>query len=381
MSSETAAASGTYAVGGVTPGSVTSPMNLSDLAAELRHAADAGQSIGVGGGMTKIEQGAPPRSLDLFVSTSNMNRIVEHAAGDLVVTAQAGVPLKGLQEHLAPARQWLALDPPEDVATVGGVVAAAASGPRRLLYGTPRDLLIGITVVLADGTVARSGGKVVKNVAGYDLGKLFTGSFGSLGVIAECTFRLHPAQPSRMVLTRPTDDPAAAAGRVLATGVVPTALEWDGETLTAVFESIGNAADAQAADAAQALGGGDIDTRLPDDFGRRPQGRVLLKVTHRLGALREVLGILRARGVSGAVKAHVGSGVVWVGTEDLGALDGLRSELSQYDGGVVVVRAPVEVIRDVDVWGPVRGLEVMRRIKAQFDPEGRMSPGRFVGGM
>src|SRR5206468_5170099 len=116
--------------------------------------------------------------------------------GDLVITVEAGVALADVQRVVAKAGQWLALDPPEVGATVGGVVATAASGPRRLRYGTPRDLLIGITVVLADGTIAKSGGKVVKNVAGYDLGKLFTGSFGTLGVIAECTFRLHPRQPA-----------------------------------------------------------------------------------------------------------------------------------------------------------------------------------------
>jgi glycolate oxidase FAD binding subunit len=356
-------------------------MNLSDLAAVLRRTADTGQSIGVGGGMTKVDQGAPPSSLDVLVSTSNMDRIVEHAAGDLVVTAQAGVPLAALQQHIAPAKQWLALDPPEVGATVGGVVAAAASGPRRLQYGTPRDLLIGITVVLADGTVARSGGKVVKNVAGYDLGKLFTGSFGTLGVIAECTFRLHPAQPARRVVTCRTDDPAEAARRVFDTGAAPSALEWDGATLTAVFESIEAAADAQAADAAKALGGGDISDRLPDGFGQRPADRVLLKLAHRLGALREVLALLAARLPSAAIRSHVGSGVLWVGTDDLAALDGLRSELARYDGGVVVAKAPPELIQGVDVWGPVRGLDVMRRIKAQFDPDGRMSPGRFVGGL
>jgi glycolate oxidase FAD binding subunit len=220
----------------------------------------------------------------------------------------------------------------------------------------------------------------VKNVAGYDLGKLFTGSFGTLGVIAECTFRLHPAQPARRVVTSRPDDPAEAGRRVFDTGAVPSALEWDGVTLTAVFDSIGAAADAQAADVAKVLGG-DISDRLPDGFGERPSDAVLLKLTHRLGSLREVLALLATELPSAAVRAHVGSGVVWVGTDDLVALDGLRSESARYDGGVVVVKAPPELIQGVDVWGPVRGLDVMRRIKAQFDPEGRMSPGRFVGGL
>jgi len=162
-------------IDGVMPSRVAQPLNLADLANVMRAAATAGDAVGVSGGGTKINQGAVPTALDVLVSTASMNRIVEHAAGDLVVTAQAGVPLAELQDHVAGSRQWLALDPPEVGATVGGVVSAAASGPRRLLYGTPRDLLIGVTVVLADGTIAKSGGKVVKSVAGYELGKLFTG--------------------------------------------------------------------------------------------------------------------------------------------------------------------------------------------------------------
>jgi glycolate oxidase FAD binding subunit len=376
MSSDTS----TYAVGGVRPASVTLPMNVADVAAAIRHATERGQSIGVCGAMSKIDQGAPPESLDLLVATANMDRIVEHAAGDLVVTAQAGVPLAALQDHVAGAGQWLALDPPEPGATVAGVVATASSGPRRLRYGTPRDLLIGITVVLADGTIARSGGKVVKNVAGYDLGKLFTGSFGSLGVIAECTFRLHPLQPARRVVSVAVEDPVDAARRIAATGAAPDAVEWDGSTLTVVVESVESAAEGQARDIAAAVGGA-VSDDLPADFGERPNAAVLMKITHRLGALREVIGLMRSALPAGSLRAHVGSGVVWVGADDLAELDRLRSAVASYDGTVTVVRAPADLAAAVDVWGPVRGLEVMRRIKDQFDPDHRMSPGRFVGGI
>jgi glycolate oxidase FAD binding subunit len=309
-----------------------------------------------------------------------MSRIVEHAAGDLVVTAQAGVPLRALQQHVASAGQWLALDPPETEATVGGVVATASSGPRRLRYGTPRDLLIGITVVLADGTIAKSGGKVVKNVAGYDLGKLYTGSFGTLGVIAECTFRLHPLPAARRVVTAEVSDPALATRKVLASGAVPSAIEWDGTRLVVVVESIESACVAQANDVVAAIGGTMSDA-LPDDFGARPSSPVLLKVTHRLGALRAVLNVIGSRVPGAPLRAHAGSGVVWVGADDLMALDSLRSAVADYDGAVVVTRASVAMKADVDVWGPARGIEVMRRIKEQFDPDARMSPGRFVGGL
>ncbi|HVV76828.1 MAG TPA: FAD-binding oxidoreductase [Mycobacteriales bacterium] len=357
------------------------PTSIERLSEMLRTTADDGRSVGVRGGGSKHTWGSVGAATDVVLSTRGLDRIVEHAAGDLVITVEAGAALADVQRTVADAGQWLALDPPEQGATVGGVVATAASGPRRLRYGTPRDLLIGLTVVLADGTVAKSGGKVVKNVAGYDLGKLFTGSFGTLGVIVECTFRLHPRQRALRTVATATDDPSGSLAAVLATGAEPSAAEWDGTTLTTVFESIEEAADEQAERAVLAIGGQLAET-LPAGFGARPwdAASVGLKVTHRLGALasalRDVADVLpRAR-----LRAHIGSGVVFAAVDafDLGALDSLRSSIAALDGQVVVASAPDEVKRDVDVWGPVRGLSVMQRIKEQFDPDGRMCPGRFV---
>jgi glycolate oxidase FAD binding subunit len=366
--------------------SEVAPTSAKELAAALADAAAGGQTVGIRGAGSKARWALPAAAAepDLAITTSGLDRIVEHAAGDLVVTAEAGVPLAALQEHVSQASQWLALDPPEPGATVGGVVAAAASGPRRLRYGTPRDLLIGVTVVLADGTVAHSGGKVVKNVAGYDLGKLFTGSFGTLGVIAQCTFRLHPKPVSMRVVTAETDDPADAVRRLNSTGAVPSAIEWDGTSLVVVIESIEAGAEAQATAVSQAVGG-DIADALPKGFGDRPWsgGGTGLKVTHRLGALRETIAAIDKATPGSRVRAHVGSGVIWVGSDDgdLPFLDALRRSVSEYDGSVVVVEAPDDARREVDVWGPVGGMEIMRRIKERFDPDNRMSPGRFVGGI
>jgi glycolate oxidase FAD binding subunit len=363
-----------------------SPTSAKELSAALADATAADQVVGVRGAGSKARWALPATAAvtDLTIAMTGMDRIVEHAAGDLVVTAEAGVPLAALQEHVAKAGQRLALDPPEPDATVGGVVAAAASGPHRLRYGTPRDLLIGITVVLADGTVAHSGGKVVKNVAGYDLGKLFTGSFGTLGVIAQCTFRLHPEPVAMRVVTAQPDDVADAARWLGPTGAVPSAMEWDGTSLVVVIESIEAGADAQAKAVSEAIGG-EVADGLPDGFGGRPwsRGGVGLKVTHRLGALRETLAAIGSELTDARVRAQVGSGVIWVGAggDDLTALDPLRKRVSEYDGGVVVVEAPDDAKREVDVWGPVRGMEIMRRIKERFDPDNRMSPGRFVGGL
>ncbi len=357
------------------------PTSIERLGEMLATASGDGRTVGIRGAGSKETWGAAGVEPDVVLSTRGLDRIVEHAAGDLVITVEAGVALAEVQRTVGSAGQWLALDPPEPGATVGGVIATAATGPRRLRFGTPRDLLIGITVVLADGTVARSGGKVVKNVAGYDLGKLFTGSFGTLGVIAECTFRLHPRPPALRVVTTSTDDPSAALQAVTKTGAEPTAAEWDGSTLTTVFESIESAAEQQADWAVGAIGG-DAGSALPPGFGARPwEGMAVgLKLTHRIGAMCEALAVLARALPDAVVRAHVGSGVVLAGVDPgaLAALESLRSSIAGLGGQVVVACAPDDVKRDVDVWGPVRGLAVMRRLKEQFDPDGLMCPGRFV---
>jgi glycolate oxidase FAD binding subunit len=234
------------AVAGVMPRFAAAPATVAEASELLRAAAAHDLAVVPRGGRSKLGWGAPPRRVDLIVDTSGLDRVVEHAAGDLVARVQAGVSLARLGAALAGAGQQLALDPPPYSApppaaggagatawrgaTVGGTLATGAAGPRRLRYGTPRDLLIGITVVRADGTVAHSGGKVVKNVAGYDLGKLFTGSFGTLGLIVEAVFRLHPRPASAAYVTVDCDGPdeayyavAAAAGSELA----PSAVELD----------------------------------------------------------------------------------------------------------------------------------------------------------
>jgi glycolate oxidase FAD binding subunit len=357
------------------------PASIVRLAEMLAATEADGRTVSLRGAGTKPSGGGAGAPTDVTISTRGIDRLVEHVAGDLVVTVEGGALLSDVQRVVGKAGQWLALDPAEPGATVGGVVATAASGPRRLRYGTPRDLLIGITVVLADGTVAKSGGKVVKNVAGYDLGRLFTGSYGTLGVIAECTFRLHPRPVARRVLVTPTADPYGCFSTLRATGVEPAAAQWDGTTLTTVFESIETAVVEQA-DLAMSAVGGTVAASPSSTFGQRAwaDGRVGLKVTHRLGKLREALAAVAGSLPDAKVRAYVGSGVVEVAVEvlDAGSLFALRSEISGLDGQVVVASAPEDARRGLDVWGPVRGLPVMQRIKDQFDPDGRMCPGRFV---
>jgi glycolate dehydrogenase FAD-binding subunit len=407
------------AVDGVPVAHLARPGSVEEASQVLRAAAGDGLAVAFAGGGSKLGLGNPSERADLLVSTERLDQVLEHAAGDLVVRAQAGVRLADLQATLAPAGQWLALDPPEPRATLGGVVAANASGPRRLRYGTVRDLIIGITVVLADGTVARAGGKVVKNVAGYDLAKLFCGSLGTLGMITEVIFRLHPVPAAAAVVTLGVEGPAQAGqavralqGSTLEPSAVELALDdwgWPGR-LTVLFEGIQPGVEAQAAAAAELLGRvgeaevagpGGVEAAL-NQLGARPfeKAEYAVKATFPPAELAGVLGDLgggRQRWGGGPISAHAATGVLWMASGlregDLPAdspgfpsvVQGIteaRERLAARGGSLVLVKASPELKRAVDVWGPPGdAIGLMRRVKERFDPDRRLSPGRFVGGI
>jgi glycolate oxidase FAD binding subunit len=221
------------AIAGTQARYVAAPASTTEAGALLRAAASLGLTVVARGSGSRLDWAPAPASCDLIIDTGRLDKILEHTAGDLVVSVQAGVRLDDLASMLAAAGQRLALDPPCPVTgnsggTVGGTIATGAAGPLRHRYGAPRDLLIGITVIRADGTVAKAGGKVVKNVAGYDIGKLFAGSYGTLGLITEATFRLHPLPASTAWVTLDCPDPATAAAAVSAIAdspVTPSAIE------------------------------------------------------------------------------------------------------------------------------------------------------------
>jgi glycolate oxidase FAD binding subunit len=263
-----------------------------------------------------------------------------------------------------------------------------------MLVGTARDLLIGITVVRADGVVAKAGGRVVKNVAGYDLGKLLIGSFGTLAVVTEALFRLHPLPEVQRWVTLPVGDPERVhdlTQAVVHGQTVPGALEVDRPvggpgTLTVLFGGKAVGVDARTGTARSVLG---ADATVSDEppagwsaYPWRP-GETGLKLTFVLSGLREV--VATARDVGAAVRGSAGTGVVYAALgrpDDVpAALDRLREVCTRHRGSAVVVDAPPEVKRTVDVWGPVPGLDLMHRVKDQFDPEHRLAPGRFVGGI
>src|SRR5438552_4761210 len=200
------------------PQVVAFPDTAEQIAEIVRLAAEHRWAVIPRGGGTQMGMGGTPRAADVVVCTTAMNRVLEYEPADLVVTVQAGVRLAELQRQLAEHGQLLALDPPlPEQATIGGIIAANSNGPLRLRYGTCRDMLLGIKVVNADSSITKGGGKVVKNVTGYDMCKLYTGSLGSLGIIVEASFKLTPLpkQESTMVASFDALDEAFAAARAI----------------------------------------------------------------------------------------------------------------------------------------------------------------------
>jgi glycolate oxidase FAD binding subunit len=396
---------------------VAAPASTAEAAALLRAAAELGLTIVPRGTASKLGRGSQPTSCDLIIDTRHLDQVLEHAAGDLVVSVQAGVTLDALADVLATAGQRLALDPPGG-GTVGGVLATQSAGPLRFRYGAPRDLLIGITVVRADGTIARSGGKVVKNVAGYDLGKLFAGSYGTLGLITEATFRLHPLPTAAAVISLESSDPQSAAAAVHAAAdspLAPSAIELDWPAASAPIGvsvllegdevSVGERAERMVAllGARGTAGQSPAYPKRADDRLSHPAhtaGETTIQIAFWPGRLEAVLGIIKSAAsdealdpvVSGSAAAgvlHVNVAAQAPASAVASFVAALRSGLARLANGsvlpsvasAVVLHAPPEVRDAVDLWGPVPSLALMRAVKDQFDPEHRMAPGRFAGGI
>jgi len=442
------------AVAGVTPRFVARPADVAEAAAVMKAAAAEGLTVVPRGAGTRLAWGSPPDRCDLVIDTGGLNQVLEHAAGDLVVRVQAGVGLDQLAAVLAAAGQRLALDPPppahlpvpldsgtgngdggtgagngHEAGTVGGVLATGVAGPLRLRYGTPRDLAIGITVVRADGTVASSGGKVVKNVAGYDLGKLFAGSYGTLGLIVQAAFRLHPLPGATAFVTLDAADAAAAHAAVEAAAsspLAPAAAEIDRPARQApvrvgiLLEGDPDGVAERAARMAGLLGAGaaSVSPEPPAWWGRGAAAAAdgtVIRIGFWAEALAGVLGALdataSAAGLDPLVGGSAAAGVIHVAVGGDAPADtvaqfvrGLRAalggpasaaspapaaaaELAGAGGpapswaSAVVLHAPAQVRAAVDLWGPVPALGLMRAVKDQFDPGHRMAPGRFAGGI
>ncbi|MGI9048151.1 MAG: FAD-binding oxidoreductase [Rubrobacteraceae bacterium] len=393
------------AVEGVEPSFVVEPGSVEELSALMKLAAREELAVAPRGGGTKTHLGEPPRELDLVVSMARMDEIIEHVPGDQIARVQAGVKLRDLQEKLSEANQMLGLDPPEAAAgaTIGGIIAANSSGPLRLRYGTVRDLIIGITVVLSDGTVAKAGGKVVKNVAGYDLGKLFSGSMGTLGIIAEANFRLHPIPEVARTVAVDLESPRAAdeaSQTILHSKIMPSACElyWSEENklLTVLLESIPGGIEAKVEAASFLLKSfGEVRVLEEEEADAlvAPSGEDAVEVkigappAELTGVLESVLGAAERGGIEASITGHAATGVTFVrfaGGADAGAemVEELREIWVRRGGSAVLQKAPPELKRKVGAWGPGGdSVGLMRRVKDKFDSRGGMNPGRFVGGI
>ena len=394
------------AIDGVLPRIVVEPPSAEAIADTLAWASRDSLSVVIRGGGTKLDWGTPPRAVDVVLSTTRMRAVLAHRHGDLTATVEAGAPLAAVNRELARHHQWLPLDPPStDRATIGGIIATNDSGPRRHRYGAPRDLILGVGMARADGHLAKAGGIVVKNVAGYDLARLLTGSFGSLAVIVSATFKLFPlARTSRTVAI----DIAGArelqslASAFLASQLTPTALELElpPPRLLVRFESVEAAADEQAREAvslaaaqgakARVLQDGD-ETAMWDAHDRRPwEGRgAIVKVSVLVSDLGDTLTCLaEAAGIDDCeVTGRAGLGVLLIrvdGDAEAQArlLTALRQRIPVGRGSAVLLRGSRELKARVDAWGPIGdGLDLMRAVKQRFDPSGILNPGRGPGGI
>ena len=373
-----------------------------EVAEVLRSASAEEATVRISGGGTKLAWGRPPTPGAAEISTRGLDGIVEHNAGDLTAVVQAGVRLADAQAVFAQAGQMLALDPPlgaGEAATIGGVVATADSGPLRHRYGTVRDHVIGIRAALADGSVIRSGGKVIKNVAGYDLGKLFAGAFGTLGVIVEISVRLHPLPGPQLTVVGETDDPEALQKVAASIANSPASVSsldfsWDDGRATLLARFTGKAAVDQAQRGKQMMESAGLESTLEEDdtalwarqrAAQRSEEGVTLKVSALPAGLVKVIRAADSVGATAAGRA--GLGLAWLrlepapSVEMAALLEELRSFLAP--SPVVALDAPAEVREKIDVWGslPEDRLALMRRVKERFDPAGVCNRGIFVGGI
>jgi len=403
---------------------VITPRIIDNLSRTLARASAENLRVSPRGGNSSTDKFQPPLDVDLNIDLTQLNDIIEYEPANLTVTVEAGITMGALQKALAEHQQFLPLDPPQPSrATLGGIIATNSYGPLRLRYGTVRDWLIGTRVVLADGTLVRGGGKVVKNVAGYDLPKLFVGSYGTLGVVAEATFKLSPLPPVSRTLVATADAPGALrhllarllhwtplpnAAEMLMPGVAqsvhPDAPAGRHLFLAQVAGSMATVerqmrdgaalcrdnglmvAEALAGDAQQAVWARvrDLPAALGDADSLIAEMRLLPSQLDE--ALSEIPGIAGRHEVECAAFTRAGQSV-WAALHgDAGAMpmlvDVMRKWAGARGGYLVVQRLPVALKGLVDVWGQTRtDFQIMQSLKVQFDPRDLLNPGTFVGGL
>ncbi len=415
-----------YTIDGIGPQAVVLPRSTHEIQEVLGYAADSKLVVIPAGSGTKLGVGNPPEQVDLVLSTSRLDQVLEYEPADLTVTVEAGIRLEALQAKLAEHGQYLSLDPPyADRCTIGGITATNASGPSRLRFGGARDLVLGMRVVQSSGTVVKSGGKVVKNVAGYDLNKLYLGSFGTLGVITEVSLKLQPLPEieRNILLTFANIGEAVnVASEISGSQLLPTFLNLfvngapftdnpepclliglDGhpETVEWQVDSVKTMAQ-QNGVFGVGVYEGQQQQELRTSMCTFPEGesatpivicRANLRMTDVGDFVNTALEVNES--VPWRVRATglMGNGVVYVIFSDFpdgevpvqhvaDTLANLRDAAANVGGNLIVEAAPAALKRQIDVWGPVgRSFELMKAIKARLDPIGLLNVGRFVGGI
>ncbi len=414
-----------FSVGGVAPRIVLFPGTVEEVSEIMKAASRDALSVIPMGSNTKSGIGGAVTRADVALSVKRLNRILEHESADMVATAECGLTLAAFQEGLGGKNQFLPVDPPhvKEGATLGGIIASGDSGPERLRYGTTRELLIGMKTVRADGTIFNGGAKVVKNVAGYDLPKLFVGSLGTLGILVEATFRLYPVPEfSRTCVAGfgSLEDSQAAVHALLNSDVVMTSLEHITPVLAEALAErtgvpvkrgsyhlavrIANVEKAvrdqtelvrgilarHGAEAAVIEGG--VENSFWDEIREFPggpseEGRAVLKsgvVIGEVPSVFRVIEMLADGGVAALASARAGNGVIMIELRGddhalVSAVDSLRM-VSESGGGTLVVNdASPDVKSAAGVWGDLgSGYDLMKRIKSGYDPLNILNPGRLV---
>jgi glycolate oxidase FAD binding subunit len=387
------------------PSCIVYPENASQLAEVMAIAHQRQWRVLSCGNGSKLNWGGLSNRIDVVVSTQRLNRIIEHAVGDLTVTVEAGMEFAQLQAILGKFQQAIALDPSNpNSATIGGIIATADTGSLRQRYGGVRDHLLGITFVRADGQIAKAGGRVVKNVAGYDLMKLFTGSYGTLGIITQVTLRVYPIPESSgtVVLTGKSISISQAASILRTSDFTPTQADLlssqlvtqlglgQGMGLIVRFWSIQESVKEQSnrlLAIGQKLG---LDQKvyleedevnlwrkLPDHMHSSADESV---ITCKIGVLPTAAVEVLTNVQLGMI--HLGSGVGLIRAKDKIQVLSLRQLCQSHGGFLTVLTAPVKLKESLDIWGyPGNALNLMGGIKQQFDRNNILSPGRFVGGI
>jgi glycolate oxidase FAD binding subunit len=415
-----------YAVDGVLPRIAIIPETVEQVSQAVALVNQQGLTLITRGGGSRLNLGGIPERFDVLLETTKLTRLLEHEAPDLTCHVEAGITLAELQAKLATKGQRLALDPPDaQQATIGGILASNASGPKRLRYGTARDMVIGLRVVQASGEIARSGGSVVKNVAGYDLNKLYIGSLGTLGIILEVNFKLQPIPTNERTLILTFSNAEDAMGTVIAlTGslLTPSAIELidanaasdmadffgltlptNGYTLAVNFEGSNTSIDRQINETRllarknEALLSDDLVGRAQDEFWNivreHTQGTITCKAivlpSKMASYLKSINQVCQKHELEAAVVAIAGNGILYIELRPVDAtfrlveaIKELRGHAQEARGSMVVERCPSDLKRRISIWGePDQNFFLMQRIKQQFDPKGTFAKGRFVGGL